>query len=151
MAEMRDFMDKYYLVSSSILPEVIEKVVEAQDLLRSGKAKRICEAVREVGISRGTFYKYKDSIFPFEPADSRRKAIINLIIQDRKGVLSTLLAIVAQLSCNVLAINQTIPINRISNVVLTLDISDMKPDIEDLVAMLAQVDHVSSASLVSVE
>lgn len=144
-------MDKFYLVSSSILPEVIEKVVEAQSLLQTGKARRICEAVREVGISRGTFYKYKDCIFPFEPGNARRKAIINLIIQDEKGVLSMILTVIANLNCNVLAINQTIPINRVSNVVLTLDIGDMKPDIEDLIAMLRKLDNVSSASLVSVE
>lgn len=144
-------MDKFYLVSASILPEVIEKVVEAQSLLRSGKARRICEAVKAVGISRGTFYKYKDSVFPFQPSDSRRKAIINLIILDRMGVLSTILTIIARLNCNVLAINQTIPINQISNVVLTLDVTDMKPDIEDVVAMLSQVDNVTSATLISVE
>lgn len=144
-------MGKYYLVSSSILPEVIEKVVEAQALLQSGKVRRICEAVRMVGISRGTFYKYKDSIFPFEPEQASRKAIINLIIQDEKGVLSMILTRIAQLNCNVIAINQTIPINRISNVVLTLDISELKPDVEDLVALLKKLDNVSSASLVSVE
>lgn len=58
---------------------------------------------------------------------------------------------IAQLNCNVLAINQTIPINRVSNVVLTLDITDMPQSIEDLVALLRQLDHVSSCSLVSVE
>lgn len=144
-------MDKFYLVSSSILPEVIEKVVEAQNLLRSGKTRRICEAVKMVGISRGTFYKYKDSIFPFEAGQSSRKAIITLVIHDEKGVLSMILTRIAQLNCNVLAINQTIPINRVSNVVLTLDITDMPQSIEDLVALLRQLDHVSSCSLVSVE
>ncbi|MBF0579709.1 ACT domain-containing protein [Erysipelotrichaceae bacterium RD49] len=144
-------MDKYYLVSSDILPEVIEKVVEAQSLLRTGKTRRICEAVKMVGISRGTFYKYKDSIFPFEPENTSRKAIITLVIHDEKGVLSMILTRIAQLNCNVLAINQTIPINRVSNVVLTLDITDLPGNVEDLVALLKKLDHVNSASLVSVE
>ncbi len=144
-------MDKYYLVSSDILPEVIEKVVEAQSLLRTGKTRRICEAVKMVGISRGTFYKYKDSSFPFEPENTSRKAIITLVIHDEKGVLSMILTRIAQLNCNVLAINQTIPINRVSNVVLTLDITDLPGNVEDLVALLKKLDHVNSASLVSVE
>ncbi len=144
-------MDKYYLVSSDILPEVIEKVVAAQNLLRTGKTRRICEAVKMVGISRGTFYKYKDSIFPFEPENTSRKAIITLVIHDEKGVLSMILTRIAQLNCNVLAINQTIPINRVSNVVLTLDITDLPGNVEDLVALLKKLDHVNSASLVSVE
>ncbi len=144
-------MDKYYLVSSDILPEVIEKVVAAQNLLRTGKTRRICEAVKMVGISRGTFYKYKDSIFPFEPENTSRKAIITLVIHDEKGVLSMILTRIAQLNCNVLAINQTIPINQVSNVVLTLDITDLPGNVEDLVALLKKLDHVNSASLVSVE
>lgn len=144
-------MDKYYLVSSAILPDVIDKVVEAQSLLASGKAKRICEAVRMVGISRGTFYRYKDSVFPFDQDHSQRKAIITLIVQDEKGTLSMILARIAQLNCNILAINQTIPINKVTNVVLTLDISDLEQNVEDLVALLRQLDGVSSASLVSVE
>lgn len=144
-------MDKYYLVSSSILPEVIEKVIEAQTLLTSGKARRISEAVRQVGISRGTFYKYKDSVFPFEKENASRKAIITLIIHDEKGVLSMILSRIARLGCNVLAINQTIPISRLSNVVLTLDVTDLEIGVEDLVALLKGLDHVTAASLVSVE
>lgn len=104
-----------------------------------------------VGISRGTFYKYKDSIFPFEAENTSRKAIITLVIHDEKGVLSMILTRIAQLNCNVLAINQTIPINRVSNVVLTLDITDLPGNVEDLVALLKKLDHVNSASLVSVE
>lgn len=144
-------MDKYYLVRSTILPEVIEKVVEAQQLLRDGKARRISEAVKMVGISRGTFYKYKDCIFPFERENARRQAIITLIIQDEKGVLSSLLARIAQLGCNVLAINQTIPLNKISNVVLTLDVSDLGIDIEDMMDLLRRLDKVVRAELVAVE
>ncbi len=144
-------MDKYYLVSSAILPEVIEKVVAAQNLLQSGQAKRICEAVKMVGISRGTFYKYKDSIFPFDQEKSMRKAIITLIIQDEKGVLSMILTRIAALNCNVLAINQTIPINKVSNVVLTLDITELDTNVEDLVALLKKLDKVQTASLVAVE
>lgn len=144
-------MDKYYLVRSDILPEVIEKVVEAQSLLRTGQARRICEAVKKVGISRGTFYKYKDSIFPFEADNQSRKAIITLVIHDEKGVLSMILTRIAQLNCNVLAINQTIPINDISNVVLTLDVTELPGNIEDLIALLRRLDQVASCSLISIE
>lgn len=144
-------MDKYYLVNSSILPDVIEKVVEAQNLLHSGKVRRICEAVREVGISRGTYYKYKNSVFQFEPDDTSRKAILSLVVQDEKGVLSIILTRIAQLNCNVVAINQTIPINHVSNVTLTLDVTDLEQSVEDLVDILKHTDRVSSAYLVSVE
>lgn len=144
-------MDKYYLVSSDILPEVIEKVVAAQNLLRTGKTRRICEAVKMVGISRGTFYKYKDSIFPFEPENTSRKAIITLVIHDEKGVLSMILTRIAQLNCNVLAINQTIPINGVSNVVLTLDIFELDISVQLLKELLAKLERVRKVELVAVE
>lgn len=70
-------MSKFYVVSSDILPEVLEKVMEARTLLQSGKAKRISEAVKAVGISRGTYYKYKDVVLP--PARSKIIAKLSLL------------------------------------------------------------------------
>ena len=49
-------MSKFYVVSSEILPEVLEKVIEARSLLQKGKVKRISEAVKMVGISRSCFF-----------------------------------------------------------------------------------------------
>lgn len=144
-------MSKFYVVSSDILPEVLDKVMEAQNLLQTGQAKRISEAVKMAGISRGTFYKYRDAVFSFNAETSRRKAIINMTIQDVKGVLSVILALIAKMNCNVLAINQTIPINKVSSVVLTLDISDLEISIYALTSMLKNLERVDKAELVAVE
>ena len=73
-------MSKYYVVSGDILPDVLEQVMQARILLQSGKAKRISEAVKMVGISRGTYYKYKDAVFSFNAEQSNRKAIISMIL-----------------------------------------------------------------------
>lgn len=144
-------MSKFYVVSSAILPEVLDKVMEAQTLLQTGQVKRISEAVKEVGISRGTFYKYKDAVFSFHEENSRRKAILTMIIKDEKGALSSILGVIAQKNCNVLAINQTIPINHISNVVLTLDITDLEMSFQHLIAILQQQEQVKKVELVTVE
>ena len=119
-------MSKYYVVSGDILPDVLEQVMQARILLQSGKAKRISEAVKMVGISRGTYYKYKDAVFSFNAEQSNRKAIISMILRNEKGTLSKVLSLVSVKQVNVLAINQTIPINGIANVALTLDISDLE-------------------------
>ena len=79
-------MSKYYVVSSEILPEVLDKVMEAQTLLQSGQARRISEAVKKVGISRGTFYKYKDAVFSFNQDSSKRKAIFTIILKNETGI-----------------------------------------------------------------
>lgn len=144
-------MSKYYVVSGDILPDVLEQVMQARILLQSGKAKRISEAVKMVGISRGTYYKYKDAVFSFNAEQSNRKAIISMILQNEKGTLSKVLSLVSVKQVNVLAINQTIPINGIANVALTLDISDLEISIQSLVSLIEAMPMVEKADLVAVE
>lgn len=144
-------MSKYYVVSGDILPDVLEQVMQARILLQSGKAKRISEAVKMVGISRGTYYKYKDAVFSFNAEQSNRKAIISMILRNEKGTLSKVLSLVSVKQVNVLAINQTIPINGIANVALTLDISDLEISIQSLVSLFEAMPMVERADLVAVE
>ena len=144
-------MSKYYVVSGDILPDVLEQVMQARILLQSGKAKRISEAVKMVGISRGTYYKYKDAVFSFNAEQSNRKAIISMISRNEKGTLSKVLSLVSVKQVNVLAINQTIPINGIANVALTLDISDLEIGIQSLVSLIEAMPMVEKADLVAVE
>lgn len=144
-------MSKYYVVSGDILPDVLEQVMQARILLQSGKAKRISEAVKMVGISRGTYYKYKDAVFSFNAEQSNRKAIISMILRNEKGTLSKVLSLVSVKQVNVLAINQTIPINGIANVALSLDISDLEISIQSLVSLIEAMPMVEKADLVAVE
>ena len=144
-------MSKYYVVSGDILPDVLEQVMQARILLQSVKAKRISEAVKMVGISRGTYYKYKDAVFSFNAEQSNRKAIISMILRNEKGTLSKVLSLVSVKQVNVLAINQTIPINGIANVALTLDISDLEISIQSLVSLIEAMPMVEKADLVAVE
>ncbi len=125
--------------------------MQARILLQSGKAKRISEAVKMVGISRGTYYKYKDAVFSFNAEQSNRKAIISMILRNEKGTLSKVLSLVSVKQVNVLAINQTIPINGIANVALTLDISDLEISIQSLVSLIEAMPMVEKADLVAVE
>ena len=144
-------MSKYYVVSGDIFPYVLDQVMQAGFLLQSGKAKRISEAVKMVGISRGTYYKYKDAVFSFNAEQSNRKAIISMILRNEKGTLSKVLSLVSVKQVNVLAINQTIPINGIANVALTLDISDLEISIQSLVSLIEAMPMVEKADLVAVE
>ena len=144
-------MSKFYVVSGDILPDVLEQGMQARILLQSGKAKRISEAVKMVGISRGTYYKYKDAVFSFNAEQSNRKAIISMILRNEKGTLSKVLSLVSVKQVNVLAINQTIPINGIANVALTLDISDLEISIQSLVSLIEAMPMVEKADLVAVE
>ena len=143
-------MSKYYVVSSELLPDIIGKVIEAQVLLQTGQAHGVSDAVKRVGISRGTFYKYKDIAFTFNDINTR-KATLSMVIMDRRGTLSAILSLIAAENVNVLAINQSIPINSISIVTLTLDISEMESSIDRLCKSIQDLDHVRKVDLVAVE
>ena len=144
-------MSKYYVVSSDILPDVLEQVIEARNLLESGKVKRISEAVKVVGISRGTYYKYKDAVYAFNQEQTRRKAVITMVISSEKGSLSKVLNLVSAKGANVLVINQTVPINGIHTLSLTLDINDMEVSIDTFLSLLEHLSVLQKVDLISVE
>lgn len=110
---------KYYLVESSMLPEIFIKVTEAKALLETGEASTVAEAVSKVGISRSAFYKYKDSISPFTDMKHGQIITFHTILRDRMGVLSSVLSIFAEYGANILTINQSIPINAAAVVTIS--------------------------------
>ena len=95
---------KYFVVKQKAVPEVLLKVVEAKKLLETVRAITVQEAADRVGISRSSFYKYKDDIFPFY--DNTKGKTITLVVQmdDRQGLLSDLLHVVAVYRANILTI-----------------------------------------------
>lgn len=141
----------YLIVNKKILPDIYEKVIEARNLINNEKVKGVSEAVKIVGISRSTYYKYKDYVF--SPADNSigRKAVISMMLKHEKGVLSIVLNYLSEKHANILTINQSIPINGKASVNISLDISDISASIEELVAEMKKIDGVSSVKLLSVE
>ena len=143
-------LKKYLIVNKEILPSYYMKVLDARTLLESGKAESVSEAVREVGISRSTYYKYKD--FIFSPSQEwGRKATISFTLAHKKGVLSQLLNYIAEQNANVLTINQDIPINKNAIVNVTVDILDMDLPIDAFIQDLRSLDGVSRTKLLALE
>lgn len=144
-------MGKYYIVDSSILPEVLDQVVEARNLLQSGEVKQISEAVKIVGISRGTYYKYKDYVFLPSTGVSARKAVISLMLHHKTGILSKVLDTMSIVNANIITINQNIPIHDTASVVISFDMSHMEISIEEMMDRLNAFDGVSNIRLVAIE
>ena len=142
---------KYLLVDKCILPSYYDKVIEARTLLSSGKIKDVSEAVKEVGISRSTYYKYKDYIFTTNSDTDGRKAVISFTLSHKPGILSEVLAKLSEDGANILTITQNLPINSKAHVVMSLDISSLKCDIETLVKEINAIDKVSGTKLISIE
>lgn len=129
---------KYYVVREKAVPEVLILVVEARKLLDSGRAETVQEATEMVGISRSSFYKYKDDIFPFH-AETRGKTITFIIqMDDEPGILSEVLTTVAHFHGNILTIHQSIPINGVAMLTLSVDIL---PGSGDAAAMVEDIEQ----------
>ena len=124
---------KYFVLKKKAVPEVLLKVVEAKRLLDSGKAASVQEAAENVGISRSSFYKYKDDILPFH--DNAKGKTITMVIQldDEPGLLSVVLRIVADYHANILTIHQSIPVNGIASLTLSVDVLNETGDISQMV------------------
>ena len=124
---------KFFVLKKKAVPEVLLKVVEAKRLLDSGKAASVQEAAENVGISRSSFYKYKDDIFPFH--DNAKGKTITMVIQldDEPGLLSVVLRIVADYHANILTIHQSIPVNGIASLTLSVDVLNETGDISQMV------------------
>lgn len=144
-------LENYLIIHKSILPEYYEKVLEARRLLEDGKVHEVSQAVKQVGISRSTYYKYKD--FILEPTDiaGGRKAVLSMILAHEQGVLSALLTRISQAGCNVLTITQSLPIRGKASVTISLDISELACTLTELMLKIEQISGVEQARLVAVE
>lgn len=128
---------KYYVLKKKAVPDVLLKVVEAKRLLAMGKNISIQEATERVGLSRSSFYKYKDDIFPFH--DNARGKTITFVLQmdDEPGLLSAVLKQIAEYNANILTIHQTIPINDVASLTLSIEVG---PDTKDVSEMINAIE-----------
>ena len=127
---------KYFVVKQKAIPEVLLKVVEAKRLLESEKVLTIQEAVDAVGISRSSFYKYKDDIFPFHDNSQGTTITLTFQMDDEPGILSDVLKIIAEYRANILTIHQSIPINGIASLTFSIQVLQTTGDISRMIEQL---------------
>ncbi len=123
----------YFVLKEKAVPEVLLKVVEAKRLVDSGRAASVQDATEMVGISRSSFYKYKDDIFPFHETTKGKTITLVIQLDDEPGLLSTVLNVIAEFHVNILTIHQSIPINGIASLTFSMDVLPQTGDIEEMV------------------
>lgn len=143
--------EKYCLVDISILSPSFEKVIEAKKLLEIGKAKDVSEAVKIVGLSRSTFYKYKDSIFEYIPNNYQKKVILSFMLYHRQGVLADVIKEISELGGNILTINQEIPINNLASVNITFKWEEKNSKLGEMLEIMKRINGVKKASVLAME
>ena len=129
---------KYFVLKKKAVPEVLLKVVEAKRLLYCNPGMTVQEAADQLGISRSSFYKYKEDIFPFHDEAKGKTVTFMLQVEDEPGLLSTVLNIIAEFGANILTIHQTIPINGIATLTLSVQVLSTTGDVSAMIEKIEQ-------------
>lgn len=130
------------LVDTRALPEVFERVLTAKRLLASGEASSASDAARQAGISRTAFYKYRDLVFPYDATAGGSLLTVHLLLNDRPGVLSAVLAAFADAGANLLTVNQNIPVGGAATVSLAARTDRLRLPTEEFLQTLAGIPGV---------
>jgi chorismate mutase len=139
------------IVDKALLPPYFEKVARARELLDEGIAKDISEAVSMVGISRSTFYKYRDQVRDISTVSMGRHAIISMMMSHRVGVLSTVIGIISSYDYSVWTITQNPPVDAKANVVITLDLGEDAEALDDMLKEIRDVPGLSRVQLLGMD
>ena len=140
---------KYYIVEASALPEVFLKVAEAKRLLSTGEAATVNEATKMTDISRSAFYKYRDSVLPFQNMMTGRIITIQLLLHDQPGLLSEILGVLAATKANIITINSIMPTNGTAVVTISAETNELTVSIEELLNTLGEMDGVVKAEVLA--
>ena len=140
---------KFFIVEASALPEIFLKVAEAKRMLETGETDKVNEATKAVGISRSAFYKYRDTISPFQNLMAGRIITFQLVLKNKSGVLSALLSIFAGCGANILTINQAIPTGGRAMVTVSAETGELHCSLEELLHQVEQTPGVLKAEMVA--
>lgn len=141
----------YYVVKQHALPEILVKVVEVKRMLDSEKADSIQQAVDRVGISRSSFYKYKDDIFPFHDNAAGTTITVTFQMDDEPGLLSLVLKIIADFGANILTIHQSIPINGVASLSLSIQVLETTRDVSEMIETMEKQKGVHYVKIIAKE
>ena len=144
-------LENYLIVHKSILPEYFETVLQAKHLLEEGKARNVMQATKMVGISRSTFYKYKDYILEPTSISDGRKAVISMLLSHETGILSHVIARISEAGASILTITQSLPVHGKASVTITLDISAVPDGITSLLKSIDECPGAENTKLIAID
>ena len=142
---------QYYIIKKKAVPEVLLKVVEAKRLLDTEKVLTVQDAVEEVGLSRSSFYKYKDDIMPFHDDTQGRTITLTFQMDDIPGLLSDVLKLIAQYKANILTIHQSIPIGGIASLSISVQVLKDTGDVSEMIESMENFSGVHHVKILAKE
>lgn len=140
---------KYYIVEASALPEVFVKVAEAKRLLSTGEASTVNEATKMTDISRSAFYKYRDSVLPFQNMMTGRVITFQFLVHDRPGLLANMLDVFPECNANIQTINSIVPVNGTAVLTISAETMDLTVSLEEMLRRLRAFPGVIKAEVLA--
>ena len=107
--------------------------------------------VVKMGISRSSFYKYKDDIFPFHDNSQGKTITLTLQMYDEPGLLSDVLKVIADFRANILTIHQSIPINGVASLSISVQVLPTTGDMSRMLEILEQQNGVHNVKVLAKE
>jgi chorismate mutase len=141
----------YLIVEKNALPDFFHKVVYARRLIESGQCAQVSEAVKQAGISRSTYYKYKDKILEPTELAVGRKAVLSMLLTHEPGALSKVLGVISACGASVLTITQSLPISGKASVTVSIDLQNVTESIDQLLDELSHQKDAESVRLIAIE
>ena len=136
---------QWVLADINVLPSVVSKVLKAKELIASGEAETAVDAAQKAGLSRSAFYKYKDMVFPYQESKGELLTT-HMILQDKPGILSSVLSAYANAGANILTVNQNIPSNGTASISISARIERLNGTVEEFVDSLQSIRGVEKIS-----
>lgn len=133
--------NKYYVVRRKALPEILLEVAKVNSLLEN-EDLTVAEAANRVGISRSSYYKYKDDIFPLRDNIHGRTMTFVMSMEDEPGMLSLVLKTLASFGVNILTIHQTIPVNGVASLTISVEILPGAGDSSEMITQIEKLEGV---------
>lgn len=100
-------------------------------------------------ISRSAFYKYRDSVLPFQNMMTGRIITFQMLLHDEPGLLSELLILFAKSNANILTINSIVPTNGTAVVTISAETMDLTVPLEELLHQLESNPGVVKAEVLA--
>ena len=136
-------------MEASALPEVFVKVAEAKRLLSTGEASTVNEATRMTDIIRSAFYKYRDSVLPFQNIATGRIITFQFLIHDEPGLLANMLDIFPDCNANIQTINSIVPTNGTAVLTISAETMDLNVPLEEMLRRLRAFPGVIKAEVLA--
>ena len=147
----RDKKTNYYVVKEKALPEVLLKVAAVKKKLEQDPKLSIIAAVEREGISRSSFYKYKDDIMEFNDTAKGRTITFVMQMADSPGLLAEVLKLIAEYRANVLTIHQSVPVNGVATLTISVEVLGDTGDVSKLIIEMEHLESVHYVKIVSRE